>query len=135
MRDIENHSIILFDGVCNLCSSIVRFIIKRDTQKKYLFAALQSESGQQFLKKYGFPESDFNSFVLIKDDKCYQKSSAGIILLHNMGGYWKLFYAFKYIPEPVRDFFYDLVAKYRYRVFGKKDACMIPDKDLISRFL
>jgi predicted DCC family thiol-disulfide oxidoreductase YuxK len=135
MRDIENHSIILFDGVCNLCSSIVRFIIKRDTQKKFLFAALQSESGQQMLKKYGLPKSEFNSFVLIKDDKCYQKSAAGIILLHNMGGCWKFFYAFKYIPEPVRDFFYDLVARYRYSVFGKKDACVIPDKDLISRFL
>ena len=135
MRDIKNHSIILFDGVCNLCSSIVSFIIKRDTQKKYLFASLQSEKGQQLLKKYGLPESDFNSFVLIKDEKCYHKSTAGLILLHDLGGFRNFFYILRFVPVQIRDFFYDMAEKYRFNVFGKKDACMIPDEDLISRFL
>jgi len=135
MKVTENKSIILFDGVCNLCSSIVRFIIKRDKQGLFLFSALQSESGQQLLKKYGLSESDFNSFVLIKNDKCYQKSTAGLILLHDLGGLWNFFYIFRFIPVVIRDFIYDLVAKYRYRIFGKKDTCMIPDKDLLSRFL
>lgn len=135
MQVTENKSIILFDGVCNLCSSIVRFIIKRDTHGQFLFSALQSESGQQLLKKYGLSQSDFNSFVLIKNDKCYQKSSAGLILLHELGGFLNFFFIFRFVPETIRDFLYDMTAKYRYRVFGKKDTCMIPDENLKSRFL
>jgi predicted DCC family thiol-disulfide oxidoreductase YuxK len=128
-------NIVLFDGVCNLCNSLVRFIIKRDRTGKFKFASLQSEIGQQWLKRFGLAKNEFESFVLIQDDKYYLKSAAALKVLKELGGIWKLFYVFILIPRPVRDFIYNLIAKSRYKIFGKRDVCMIPTPELKERFL
>ena len=127
--------ILLFDGVCNLCNSTVKFTIKRDPKEKFKFASLQSESGQALLKKFGLPNNDFNSFVLIRGDKYYQKSSAALQVLKELGGIWQLFYILILVPKPIRDYVYNVIAKSRYKIFGKKDACMIPTPDIKKRFL
>ena len=128
-------NILLFDGVCNLCNGLVRFIIKRDRTGKFKFASLQSEIGQQWLKRFGLAKNEFESFVLIQDDKYYLKSAAALKVLRELGGVWKLFYVFILIPRPVRDFMYNLIAKSRYKIFGKRDVCMIPTPELKERFL
>jgi predicted DCC family thiol-disulfide oxidoreductase YuxK len=128
-------SVLLFDGVCNLCIGVVKFTIKRDTKEKIRFAALQSESGQALLKKFGLATNDFDSFVFITGDKYYLRSSAGLYVLKELGGVWKLFYGFIIIPRPVRDFIYKIVAKIRYRIFGKQDNCMVPSPEIKRRFL
>lgn len=127
--------ILLFDGVCNLCNGIVQFTIKKDPQAKFKFASLQSESGQILLRQFGLPTNDFNSFVYIKGDNYFLKSSAGLHVLKDLGGPWKLLYAFIVVPKPVRDFVYNIIAKMRYKVFGKRDTCMVPRPDLKQRFL
>ena len=127
--------ILLFDGVCNLCNSIVQFTIKRDPEGKFKFASLQSESGQGLLKKFGLPRDDFDSFVYIKGDKYFLKSSAGLHVLKDLGGIWKLFYVFIIVPKTVRDLFYNIIAKSRYKIFGKRDSCMIPTPKMNERFL
>ena len=127
--------ILLFDGVCNLCNSIVQFTIKRDPKGKFKFASLQSESGQSLLKQFGLSLNDFDSFVFITDDKYFTKSSAGLHVLKELEGIWKVFYVFIIFPRPLRDFVYNLIAKTRYKVFGKMDTCMIPTPDIIQRFL
>jgi predicted DCC family thiol-disulfide oxidoreductase YuxK len=127
--------ILLFDGVCNLCNSIVQFTIKRDPKEKFKFASLQSESGQALLKKFGLPTDDFDSFVFINGDKYFLKSSAGLHVLKELGGVWKLFYVFIIFPRPLRDFVYNIIAKTRYKIFGKRGTCMIPTPRLKQRFL
>ncbi len=127
--------ILLFDGICNLCNGTVQFIIKRDPKGKLKFAALQSESGQALLKKFGLPTDHFDTFIFIKEEKYYLKSRAVLEVLKELGGVWKIFYVFLYLPHPVRDFVYDIVAKSRYKIFGKKDKCMLPSLEIEERFL
>ncbi len=131
----HNEHIILFDGVCNLCHSSVQFVIKHDKKNKFKFAALQSDSGQTLLKKFDLPLNDFNSFVYIQGGQYYLKSSAVLKVAKKLGGGWKLLYGFLIIPKFIRDFFYNIVAQSRYRVFGKQDSCMIPTPELKQRFL
>jgi predicted DCC family thiol-disulfide oxidoreductase YuxK len=130
------HSILLFDGVCNLCNRVVLFVIKRDAGAKFRFAALQSEAGQRLLKKFKLPLNDFDSFVLIIGEKYYLRSTAGLHVFKELGGSWKLIYYLLIIfPVPLRDLVYRFVAKTRYRIFGRKDSCMIPSPGIKERFL
>ena len=127
--------IVLFDGDCNLCNKLVLFIISRDKNAKFKFASLQSQVGQSLLKEHNIPIDDIDSFVLIKDSSFFLKSSAGLHLLKEIDGFWKLFYLLIIIPPPLRDFVYDKIANSRYRVFGKRDECMVPTAELKDRFL
>jgi len=133
--DNTNRNIILFDGVCNLCNGIVRFIIKRDVKSKFRFASLQSETGRLWLEKFGLSGNDFKSFVLIQGDRCYIKSTAALKMFRELGGIWTLLYVFIWIPRPLRDLLYDVIAKNRYTIFGKQETCMIPTPELEARFL
>jgi predicted DCC family thiol-disulfide oxidoreductase YuxK len=121
---INNENILLFDGFCNLCSRLVNFIIKRDKKAKFLFLSLQSASGQSLLKKFGLPTDDFDSVVYIRSDKYFLKSSAILYILKELGGIWKLFYIFIIIPNFIRDFIYKIIAKTRYKIFGRQDSCI-----------
>ena len=134
MNEDQSH-ILLVDGVCNLCNGIVTFTIKRDIQNKFRFVFLQSERGQTLLKQFGLPTNDLATFVYIIGDKYYLKSSAGLRVLKELGGFWKLAYVFMILPTPFRDFIYNVISKSRYTLFGKRDSCMIPTPELKSRFL
>ena len=133
--DYKTSQIILFDGECNLCNAFVQFIIKRDPEAKFKFASIQSESGKSLLIKCGGATNDFDSLVYIKGNTCFLKSSAGIKILIDLGGIWQLFNVFVIIPKFIRDFLYNLIAKSRYKLFGKRDTCMIPTPDIRKRFL
>lgn len=126
--------VILFDGECNFCDHSVQFIIKRDPKGYFKFASLQSDKGLKILKEYSIP-ADINSFILIDNNRYYSKSSAALRVCKNLKGFWKLFYILLIIPRPVRDFFYEIIAKNRYKLFGRKDSCMLPSPDLRKRFL
>ncbi|MFD2519628.1 thiol-disulfide oxidoreductase DCC family protein [Emticicia soli] len=128
--------VILFDGVCNFCNSTINFLIDRDKKGIFKFAALQSDPGREILKKHNITTlTDFDSVILEKDGKLYQKSDAALEIARNMDGLWKLLYGFKILPRFIRDFVYDLVAKNRYRLMGKMDACRLPTPELRARFL
>lgn len=127
-------SIVLFDGVCNFCNGAVNFIISQDPDKKFRFAPLQSEIGQELQEKHGIGD-DIDSIVLVENDKAYTHSTAGLRVARTMGGIWSLVYLFIVVPAPIRDFFYRTFAKNRYRFFGRQDACMLPTPDVRERFL
>ncbi len=137
MVELKNNRkyILLFDGVCNLCNSSVQFIIKRDQTQKFKFASLQSEIGQSLLKKFNLPQDDFNSFVLLGENCYFTKSKAVLKVLRELGGLWKLLYVFIILPRPIRDFCYTAIANSRYKIFGKRDSCMVPTPDILQRFL
>jgi predicted DCC family thiol-disulfide oxidoreductase YuxK len=126
--------IILFDGVCNLCNTLVQFIIKRDHNKRFKFASLQSEIGEELMLKY-HGEVDMDSFVYIEGDRSYQKSTAALRVCKHLNGAWKFFYLLLVLPRPLRDYLYELIAKHRYKWFGKKESCMIPTEEMKDRFL
>ena len=135
MINLENKSIILFDGVCNLCNNSVQFIIKRDKKHPFLFTSLQSDAAQELLLHFTLKNSDFDSIILIQNNKVYQKSTAILQISRQLDGLWKLNYGFIIIPKFIRDFVYTIIAKNRYKWFGKKDHCMIPTQELKIRFL
>lgn len=128
-------AVILFDGVCNLCNGSVQFIIKRDVNSQFQFAALQSAYGQGQLNKLNIPANALQSIVLIKKDKYYQRSNAVLEISRMLGGFWSVLYVFKIIPTFFRDWIYNVIANNRYRWFGKQNQCMIPTPALKTRFL
>lgn len=124
--------LILFDGVCNLCCSSVRFVIRRDPHARFQFAALQSDVGQYFATIYGF--ANLESMVLMERGEVYQKSSAALRISRQLSGLWPLLYAFIVLPEPIRDYVYDFIGNRRYRWFGKTEVCWLPSPDVERRF-
>lgn len=128
------HPIILFDGVCNFCDASVQFILNRDPEGVFHFASLQSEAGQELVKKHNVP-ADVDSMILIEDGKVYYKSTAALRISRHLQGVWKLLYAFIIIPSPIRNIVYDIIAKNRYKWFGQKDSCMLPPPNIRKRFL
>jgi predicted DCC family thiol-disulfide oxidoreductase YuxK len=132
---MNKSSIILFDGICNLCNGAVQFIIRHDPDEKFQFASLQSESGQQLLKQYNLPSENYNSFLLLQDNKVFNKSTGALKVARQIKGAWKLLYIFIIVPKFIRDAVYTWIAQNRYKWFGKKDDCMIPTPQLKARFL
>lgn len=132
---IDEKQIILFDGVCNFCNFWVNFVIKRDKKDKFRFAALQSEKAKEFSEKFNFDTSSMNTFVLIDGDHLYTKSTAALKICKQLTGPIKIFYPFIILPKFFRDLIYDLVAKNRYKIFGKRESCRIPTEEEKLKFL
>ena len=127
--------VIFFDGVCNLCNASVNFIIKRDHAHFFRYTALQSDYAKENLPAYLTEGKEPPSLVLMYQGKLLIKSSAALTIAKHLSGGWPLFYGFMIIPAFIRHFFYDLVAKNRYRLFGRKDQCMIPTPELKGLFI
>ncbi|OLN21745.1 thiol-disulfide oxidoreductase [Domibacillus antri] len=128
-------AIVLFDGECNFCDSSVQFIIKRDAERYFHFASLQSDVGRKLTKEYNVPD-DMDSMMLVEDGKAYFKSAAALRISRHLSRRWNMLYALVIVPSPIRDLFYDFIARNRYKWFGKKeDHCMLPSPDVRKRFL
>lgn len=127
--------IILFDGVCNFCDAAINFVIRQDRNNIFFFAPLQSGAGQKLLEQYGLSKDELESFVLIDKERVYRKSSAALRVMNKLPWYWKIFQIFWIIPGFIRNFIYDLIARNRYKWFGKKDSCMIPTPEQRAKFL
>lgn len=134
-KKFDKTPIVLFDGACNLCEASVKFLIRNDKKDAFRFASLQSEIGQELLKKFNLPTQKHDSFVLIIDKKIYLRSSAALKICNYLGGFWRLCKIFWLIPKPLRDTVYDFIAKNRYKWFGKKSECMLPTPEIRKRFL
>ena len=135
MNPEQTHSIILFDGVCNLCNNAINLVIKRDKKNRYRFTALQEEPGLSLLKRYNINTNDVDSIVLIENEKAYKKSTAALRVARTLSGAWPLLYGFIIVPAFIRNIVYDFIAKHRYNWYGKKESCMIPTPELKSKFL
>ena len=128
----EDKSIILFDGVCNLCVWSIQFVISRDVDDIFRFVSFQSKKGQLLMKQYSLHK---DSVVLIQNNTVKKKSTAVISILYHLHTIWKLLIIFYVIPYPIRDFLYHILVKTRYFLFGKRDKCMVPNKNINSKFL
>lgn len=132
----DEKKIILFDGVCNLCNSFVQFIIQRDKKDVFRYTSLQSKIGQELIAKRNIDTKKVDSVILIEPGVAYYvKSDAALKIGKNLKGYRTLSSILELIPSGLRNIVYDLIARYRYTWFGKKDQCMIPSPELKSKFL
>lgn len=132
----RNKKVILFDGVCNFCNDSVQKVIKYDTKNMFLFASLQSDIGKEITQYLGVDTSKVDSIILYEPNISYDiKSSAALKIMNGFGGVWKLTQVFWILPEGLRNIVYDYIAKNRYKWFGKKEACMIPSKEIQEKFL
>lgn len=129
------YPVILFDGVCNLCTGSVRFVIARDSRKQFRFASLQSPVAEQLLGAQGRDGDRLESVVLVVGERTYRKSTAALLIARRLDGLWPLLAALLVIPRPLRDAVYDWIGKRRYRLFGKRDVCWQPQPELAERFL
>lgn len=127
--------IILFDGVCNLCNKSVQFVIEHDEHNHFKFASLQSNFGQNFLKENKLDQNDFDSIIYIENGKYSTKSSAALKIAKHLDKNISWLNYFIIIPKFIRDFFYNIIAKNRYKFFGKQERCWLPTKELKAKFL
>lgn len=128
-------SIILFDGVCNLCNTSIDFILKRDSKDRFLVGALQEPPGKILLEKYQVPSNYFDSLVLIEEGKVYFRSTAALRIARKLDGIWFVFYPLIFLPVPIRDWIYNWIGKNRYRWFGKRSTCRVPSEKEKRKFL
>lgn len=132
----KGKKIILFDGVCNLCNRSIQFVVKRDRKDTFRYAALQSETGKALTSERNIDTTTIDSIILIEPGVAYYvKSDAALQIGMQLKGYRSISKLLNLIPRQLRDIVYDIVARYRYAWFGKKDQCMIPTPELKAKFL
>ena len=132
----ENKQLILFDGVCNLCNSSVQFVIKHDKKDKFLFTALQSNVGKKIIQEFNIDTSKTDSILLYSPDKGLSlRSTAALNIAKQLRFPINTLIIFIIIPNFIRNWIYDLIARNRYKWFGKMDDCMIPTPEIKAKFL
>jgi predicted DCC family thiol-disulfide oxidoreductase YuxK len=131
----KSRPVILFDGVCHLCSGWVQFAIARDPAANLCFAPIQSVHGQDFLRRRGLPLDRFETFYLIDGGVVLEKSTAVLRMLGYLNWPWPLLKVVWIVPRPLRDWLYDRVARNRYRWFGRRETCLVPTPEIARRFL
>ena len=131
----NDKAIILFDGVCNLCNSSVNFVINHDRKNYFVFTPLQSEAGKRLITKVNIDDSLIDSFALIENNKIYFKSSAALRTVKHLDKLYSVLYAFIIVPPFIRNGVYSYIARNRYKWFGKKEVCMIPNEEIKNRFI
>ena len=132
---LQNSRIILFDGLCNLCSGFVQFVYRRDKEGNFRFACLQNEISKEILNRFDLGLAGMKTIVLIESERLYLKSNAFLRIIRFLRFPWPLLTIGYILPRSFRDKLYDFVANNRYRWFGKKKRCMLPRGDLVNRFL
>lgn len=125
----------LFDGVCNLCNGTVRFLIRNDRKARLKFATLQSVEGERLLNNTGINVESLTSIVFFDDGNVYTRSAAALKIAEKLDMPWRAIVILRIIPRTVRDWIYDMIARNRYRWFGRKETCMVPSPQIMNRFL
>ena len=131
----DDKFIVVFDGVCNLCTASVQFIIKRDSKHRFKFCSFQSNFAQEILSDHSINFIEPESILLITKQGILYESDAALTIARHLSGAWPMLYVFKILPRFIRDSIYKWIARNRYRFFGKKNACWIPTPELRGRFL
>lgn len=127
--------VVLFDGVCNLCNGSVRFILRHDRRRVFRLAAIQSPEGQAIMNWFGFSAGMSGTMLLVEGNRVFTRSTAALRIASRLPFPWGLAGAAWIVPRAVRDWAYDLVARNRYRWFGRRDACLVPRPEHEGRFL
>lgn len=128
-------AVIIFDGVCNFCNASVNFIMDRDREGYFKFTANQSEAGQKILGDMGMPTQEVGTLYLFEEGKLYSQSTGALRIARKLSFPWNLAYIFIIVPPFIRNAVYNLIARNRYKWFGKRDACRLPSPEEAARFI
>lgn len=131
----KKHAVIIFDGLCNLCNNKINFVIRNDKKDYFRFTPLQSEIGKKQLAKHHIHQHDFDTFFLIENNKIYSRSTAALLITKKMDNLWPMLFVFIIIPPFIRNSIYRFIAKNRYKWWGKRDTCAVPDGVNLEKFL
>jgi predicted DCC family thiol-disulfide oxidoreductase YuxK len=131
----QNSRIIIFDGLCNLCSGFMQFVYKRDEKDNFKFAWVQDEKSVKILDQFNLHKESLKTIILIESEIVYYKSSAFFKIVRLLRFPWPVLTVGYLIPRAIRDWIYDFIAENRYRWFGKKEQCMVPTGDLVKKFV
>ena len=131
----DDKPLIVFDGVCVLCSASARFVLRNDDSGHFRLTAAQSPVGQALYRHVGLSPTDYDTFLLVEDGRALFKSDAALRVARRLGLPWSLVGLLGIVPRAARDAVYDLVARNRYRVFGRRETCFLPTADHADRFL
>ena len=134
MTSWPDDDVILYDGVCIFCSRWVRFVATRDTARRFRFTPIQSDYGAKLARTFGIDPDDPDTNALVHGGEVLMKSDAALTVLSRLPG-WSWVRVLFAVPRPLRNAVYNLVARNRYRIFGKYDACFVPDADLRARVI
>lgn len=132
---LAGRDVIVFDGVCVLCSGFFKFITRFDRQRRFGFATAQSPLGQDFYRAMDLPTEEFETNLVVVNGRVYQHLDAFAAAMRALGGVWWVFGLLSYLPAPIKRPLYFVIARNRYRLFGRKDSCILPDPLLRARFL
>jgi predicted DCC family thiol-disulfide oxidoreductase YuxK len=132
---MQPSGVIVFDGVCLLCDRSVQFVLAHDRRRLYRFAAVQGTAGSQLMRSHGLDPEAPTSMLLVEDGRVWTESDAVLRIAAGFGGAWRLTALVRLVPRALRDAIYRFVARHRYRWFGKRDRCMLPDARTAERFL
>ncbi len=132
---MNDHPVVLFDGICNFCNGMINFIIRQDRNKILHYTPLQSAAGKKLLDRFMLSDIQTDSFILIDGDKLYKYSTAALRLYNKLPWYWKWTQIGWIFPRFIRDGVYNFIARNRYKWFGKREQCMIPSPEIRERFL
>jgi predicted DCC family thiol-disulfide oxidoreductase YuxK len=135
MNKFNGKSVVLFDGVCNLCNAIVTYIIKHDKKEQFLFASLQSDAAKEILLQFPSKKINDDSIILLENGMKYDRSSAVLKIVKQLNGRIRLVYGLIIIPRILNDWGYSFIAQNRYKWFGKKKRCIVPSEIIKTRFL
>lgn len=127
--------IVIFDGTCNLCNGSVNFILRHDRRGLFLFAPNQTPAGQRLLQRFGYPTQDVGSLLLVEGERVSSKTTAALRIARLLGFPICLAYLFIFVPAPVRDWAYGILARNRYRWFGRAESCRLPTPEETARFV
>lgn len=135
LKKVKNEYIILFDGICNFCNSSVNFIIDKDNKHMFKFSSLQSLFGKETLRKFNLPVETFSSLILTDGNAYYTHSSAALRIARHLSFPYNLLYILIIVPPFIRNYLYDIVARNRYKWFGKRDSCRLPSNEERDKFI
>lgn len=140
MPTLDSNPIVLYDGVCGLCNHLVQFTLKRDKHDHFRFASLQSDFAQLLMTRHGVDPQDLDTVYVVQDhkqptEKLLARSDAILYMLSELGGIWSLAGVGRVLPRALRDALYKIVARNRYRFFGKHESCMLPEPKHRAKFL
>ncbi|WP_298430223.1 thiol-disulfide oxidoreductase DCC family protein [uncultured Jannaschia sp.] len=132
---LGDRDVVVFDGVCVLCSGFFRFVLRHDAAGRFHFVTAQSALGQALYRDLGLPTDAFETNLVIVDGRIHERLDAFAAAMSALGGPWRALAAARFVPEPLRSGLYHAIARNRYRIFGRTDLCMIPAPDVRARFL
>jgi predicted DCC family thiol-disulfide oxidoreductase YuxK len=140
MTELTGKTIVFYDGVCGLCNRLVKFLLRFDRRDRFRYAALQSDFAAEVLSKHGLSAADLNSVTLVRSfglqgERAYTKSDAIMIAAGELGGFWRVGEVALVLPKGIRDKVYEVIARNRYRMFGRYQTCPVPKPEVRAKFI